>query len=141
MVCKFHIDGSLPKRTHYVWVFGSNLSGIHGAGAAKIAHTIYNRPYYTEHGTYVSGNLQESYAIPTKSVTLTVLPIKIIQLYVDVFIRHVELNENKEFFVTRIGCGLAGYKDSDIAPLFSKLSNRNNVSFAEEWREYLGCQE
>lgn len=65
---KYHKDGTMPPETHWVWVFGSNLSGIHGAGAAKIANKVYDRPYgvNTAVGIYSSSNLQESYAIPTK---------------------------------------------------------------------------
>jgi hypothetical protein len=134
---KYHLDGSLPPRTHYVWVFGSNDSGIHGAGSARVAYNIFNRPYGIQysHGLYVSGNLQESYAIPTKDINIDTLPLSIVKYNISVFREFVEANPTKDYYITRIGCGLAGFDDRDIAPLFKGLGD--NCSVAREWEKYI----
>jgi hypothetical protein len=126
---KFHKDGTLPMNNE-IFVFGSNLAGRHGAGAAKIAVQKFGAVYGT--GIGLSGL---SYAIPTKDQNIRRLPLSEIKLYIDEFIRlsnHPILIGN--FFVTRVGCGLAGYTDSEIAPLFK---GAKNCSFAEEWEKYL----
>lgn len=133
----YHKDGTLPKQTHHCFVFGSNLAGIHGAGAARIAHDIFNRPYGNGIGYYVSENLQSSFAIPTKDENIQTMRLSEIIPYVKEFIQFVTNNPQKQFFITRIGCGLAGYQDHVIAPLFSDLNGYMNVSFAEEWKEYI----
>lgn len=84
-----------------------------------------------------SSNLRESYAIPTKDEQIRTMSINEIRPYVDQFIEFVKANPRKHFFVTRIGCGLAGYKDSEIAPLFGELTDVDNVSFAENWKPFL----
>lgn len=96
-----------------VFVFGSNLAGRHGAGAAKTAHQLYGAKY----GCGV-GQQGRSYAIPTKDKNLTTLPISEIKKYVEEFLQYAAYNSHDKFFLTKIGCGLAGYKDKDIAPLF-----------------------
>lgn len=134
---RFHKDGTLPPQTHWVWVFGSNLAGIHGGGAARVAKDIYNRPYGTEtaEGLYTSYNLQESYAIPTKDRRLQSLQLDQIQHHVEIFRKHVEENPSKIYFVTRIGCVLAGYENEDIAPMFKGFPH--NCSFADEWMPFI----
>lgn len=124
----YHIDGTLPQNGE-IFVFGSNLAGIHGAGAAKVAHKKFGAEYGRGEG--FSG---ESYAIPTKDEKIQTLPLTSIQRYIISFIRITQKAETATFFVTRIGCGLAGYRDRDIAPHFK---GAENCSFAEEWREYL----
>jgi len=96
-----------------IFVFGSNLAGRHGAGAAKDAHEKYGAVYGQGIGHY--GN---SYAIPTKDKFLKTLPLDKIQVHVNEFIRYANANPKFEFEVTRIGCGLAGYTDEQIAPMF-----------------------
>lgn len=127
---KFHKDGTLPVNDE-IFVFGSNLAGRHGAGAAKIAAQKFGARYGKGFG--LCGN---SYAIPTKDQDLNVLPLYSIIDMVEAFIRATEHPENqtKTWFVTRVGCGLAGYNDNQIAPLFIGAVN---CSFAEQWREYL----
>ena len=134
---KYHKDGTLPPETHWVWVFGSNLAGIHGAGSARIAHVTYGRPYGVNHanGFYQTWNLQETYAIPTKDADIQTLLLHEVIAYIEEFKTFVENNPNKMFFVTRIGCGLAGYTDEVIAPFFEDFPT--NCSFAEAWKDYL----
>lgn len=128
----FHKDGSLPK-DQKVFVFGSNLAGIHGAGAAKIAKQKFGAEYGTGKG-WQPGH--RSYAIPTKDRNIKTISLDEIKLYVAEFVLLTQdyFVLNGGYFVTRIGCGLAGYKDEQIAPLFK---GAKNCSFAEEWRPFL----
>jgi hypothetical protein len=124
---RYHKDGTLPENGE-VFVFGSNLSGIHGAGAAKIARDQFGAKW-----GYGIGMMGMSWAIPTKDIKIYTLPLKQIYDYVLTFVnytQHTDIN----FFVTRVGCGLAGYSDSEIAPMFK---GANNCSFAESWKPYL----
>lgn len=134
---QIHVDGSLPKRTHYVWVFGSNLAGIHGAGSARVAHTVYGRPYGMNYsvGIYQDINLRESYGIPTKDAKIETLSIPIIIQFVEIFKEFVKASPGKIFFITRIGCGYAGYTDEQMAPLFKGIPE--NVSIPESWEIFL----
>lgn len=132
---KFHKDGTLPTNGE-VFVFGSNLAGIHGAGAAKVAAAKFGAQYGHGKGWQFSETGCHSYAIPTKDRNIRTISLEEIKIYVDKFIdiTNDTFVLNKGYFVTRIGCGLAGYKDSQIAPMFK---GAKNCSFAEEWRQYL----
>lgn len=125
---KFHKDGTRPV-TDQIFVFGSNLAGIHGAGAAKAAREHYNAELGVGFGP--TGN---SYAIPTKHGDLSCLTLKQIELYAEQFCIYTQDNPHLKFFVTRVGCGLAGNHDSQIAPMFRGAIN---CSFAEEWMQFL----
>jgi hypothetical protein len=128
----YHIDGTMPTYPA-IWVFGSNLSGIHGAGAARVALDKYGAVF----GVGV-GPMGSAYAIPTKDQTVQrTLRLDVIQLYIDQFKEHVSRSHDETFFVTRIGCGLAGFRDDQIAPMFKGINT--NCSFADEWKEYLEC--
>jgi hypothetical protein len=126
---KFHRDGIRPDGDQ-IFVFGSNLAGVHGAGAAKMARLYYG----AKHGVGI-GPAGTSYAIPTKDKEIETLSLDIIRHYVWGFIRYTQIHPELEFFVTRVGCGLAGYRDQDIAPMFKECGD--NCSFAEQWREYI----
>jgi hypothetical protein len=130
MKFKYHKDGTTPINGE-IFVFGSNLSAIHGAGAAKEAAKNFGASRYVNAG--FSGN---SYAIPTKDAQIKTLDIEIIRGYIKMFIVVANEHPEKTFFVTRIGCFLAGYDNKDIAPMF-KDCNPKNCSFAEEWLPYL----
>lgn len=97
-----------------IFVFGSNESGIHGKGAAKYALDLHGAIY--GQGVGRQGN---SYGIPTKDYKIKTLPLDKIKIYVDQFLDYAKANPNLRFLVTRIGCGLAGYTDTDIAPFFT----------------------
>jgi hypothetical protein len=129
---KYHKDGTLPVNGE-VFVFGSNLSGIHGAGAAAVAASKFGAQYGDGRGWMKDF---KSYAIPTKGAMLGVLPLDIIKEDIERFVRltNDDFVLNNGYFVTRVGCGLAGYTDAAIAPMFK---GAKNCSFAEEWREYL----
>lgn len=110
-----------------IFVFGSNEAGIHGAGAALEARKNY--------GAKIGigfGHIGNSFAIPTKDKNIETLPLNQIQKYVDMFIAYAQATPTEKYLVTRIGCGLAGYKDSDIAPMFKNAPN--NCELPEGWR-------
>ena len=126
----YHKDGTQPNELE-IFVFGSNLAGIHGGGAAKAAFASYGAIW----GRY-SGLSGRSYAIPTKDENIETLPLQAIKPYISAFVELTHCTPDKRYFVTRIGCVLAGYADSDIAPLFIG-ANRANCNFPEEWAQYL----
>lgn len=97
-----------------IFVFGSNLAGRHGKGAALWAKEKCGVVYGV--GVGRTGN---SYAIPTKDAKLNSLPLDIIRKFVGEFLQYAQEHPELEFFVTRVGCGLAGYTDQDIAPMFA----------------------
>jgi hypothetical protein len=126
---KYHRDRTLPKGEE-IFVFGSNEAGRHGAGAARIAM----RNFGARYGIGI-GLVGQSYAVPTKDVNLQTLSKKSIRRYVREFREHTKRNKHETYFITRLGCGLAGYDDVDIAPLFRGATRRCN--FPKEWKEYL----
>lgn len=109
-----------------VFVFGSNESGFHGAGAAADAVRDYGAVY--GQGVGRQGN---SYAIPTKDRHIRTLDLSEIKKYVDGFIRYAKDHPDTKFFVTRIGCGLAGYNDSQISPMFRDAPE--NCTLPDGW--------
>jgi len=128
---KYHKDMTLPQvHRDYVFVFGSNISGIHGAGAALVAKKVFGAEQFV--GVGKTGN---SYAIPTKDKRIKVLPLNTIIKYIEQFKEFTHSQPNLKFWITRVGCGLAGYHDTQIASLF-KGCNTNCV-FAQEWKPYL----
>jgi hypothetical protein len=109
-----------------IFVFGSNLTGRHGAGAALAA--------VKEHGAIFGqgqGLQGSSYAIPTKDRNLTPLPLNLIKDWVSVFKRFAAAHPELTFNVTRIGCGLAGFTDQEIAPMFAGCPA--NVILPKAW--------
>lgn len=112
-----------------IFVFGSNRSGFHGAGAAKLAFDKFDAIY--GQGVGLQGR---TYAIPTKDYyirrTLTISEIK---PYVDDFILFANNNPTLRFLVTEIGCGLAGINIQDMAPLFKDCLDSNNIYLPERF--------
>ena len=112
----------------HIFVFGSNLSGRHGKGAAKTA-----LGWGAKWGQG-SGLQGRTYGIPTKDAsirrTLTVIEIK---PFVDEFIEFSKNNPDLTFLVTEIGCGLAGHKQKDIAPLFINAVDVENIHLPEKF--------
>lgn len=97
-----------------IFVFGSNLAGLHGRGAAKTAHRKFGAIMGCGEG--LQG---QSYGIPTKDEKLKTLCLVQIAINVTRFLRFAESLPDLRFLVTTIGCGLAGYKSSQIAPMFT----------------------
>lgn len=114
-----------------IFVFGSNLAGRHGSGAARVAVLQYEARYGV--GVGRTGN---AYAIPTKGFNLETLPVAEIAAHVGKFAEYARANPGTLFQVTCIGCGLAGYKHSEIAPLFRDVP-RYNCYFDLKWQNYL----
>lgn len=113
-----------------IFVFGSNEAGIHGAGAALEA--------YKKHGARFGkgyGHHGDSFAIPTKDMEIETLPIARIRQYAEDFLAFAAGHRKLTFQVIRIGCGLAGFKDEQIAPLF--INHTPNCQFDEAWAPWL----
>lgn len=110
-----------------IFVFGSNLAGAHGGGAARAALQKFGAIY--GQGVGLQG---QSYAIPTMQGG-----VETIQPYVDEFINFAIAHPELKFFVTRIGCGIAGFSDEDIAPLFKKAVPICNIYLPISFRKLL----
>jgi len=132
---RWHADKTVPCLGE-VWVFGSNLAGRHGAGAAAVARKKFGAVYGLGVG-YQGLESAHCYAIPTKGEQLQTLPLDAILYAVDEFLDFAHRMERFHFFVTRIGCGLAGHRDEDIAPMFVRAP-MNRCSFPVNWMEIMG---
>lgn len=116
-----------------IFVFGSNLQGRHGKGAALVALEKFGAVYGQGEG--LQG---DSYAIPTKITPYKIRPLVDIKKSVDKFISFADNNKELQFYVTAIGCGLAGYTVRDIAPLFK--TRPSNVTLCDQFREFLNYE-
>jgi hypothetical protein len=116
-----------------IFVFGSNLSGKHGKGAAKTA-----LGWGAKWGQ-ASGLQGRTYGIPTKDASVRrTLDINEIKPFVDEFIEFVRDYPNLIFIVTEIGCGLAGHRPKNIAPLFKRAINIPNIHLpARFWHKLI----
>jgi len=102
-----------------VFVFGSNMAGRHGGGAAKYARENYGAKTGLPTGLQGPGSKGWCYAIPTKDIEIkNTLPLSLIGAYVKVFINYAKRNPHMTFQLTPIGCGLAGLDPKDVAPMF-----------------------
>ena len=110
-----------------IFVFGSNLQGWHGGGAARIAVDKFG----AIEGLGV-GPQGQCYAIPTMQG-----PVESIKPYVDHFVRYAKLNGNQVFLVTKIGCGIAGFTVEEIAPLFAEATKLSNIKLPREFWEVI----
>ena len=100
-----------------VFVFGSNLQGYHGGGAARVAMEKFGAVW--GQGVGMQG---QSYGIPTMHGG-----VNAIKPYVDEFIDYAKSHPEKTFLITRIGCGIAGFRDEEMAPLFAAAVEIENV--------------
>ena len=100
-----------------IFVFGSNLHGFHSGGAARAAMDKFG----AEWGVGV-GRTGQTYAIPTMHGG-----VDTIKPYVDEFVEYAKAHPELRFLVTRVGCGIAGFRDEDIAPLFAECVELKNV--------------
>lgn len=110
-----------------IFVFGSNLAGAHGGGAARLAYERFGAVWGEGVGFH-----GQTYAIPTMQGG-----VDTIKPYVDEFICFVKEHTRLTFLVTRIGCGIAGFRDDEIAPLFKEALNIENVILPKEFVECL----
>lgn len=110
-----------------VFVFGSNLAGNHAGGAARVARKRFGA--IMGQGVGMQG---QSYAIPTMQGG-----VETIRPYVDDFIKLAREWDQTTFYVTRIGCGIAGFTDEEIAPLFAEALSLYNVRLPESFVKIL----
>ena len=120
----YHIDS---LKEDEVFVFGSNLAGMHGGGAAYAAFKLFGAVMGC--GVGLRG---QSYAIPTMQGG-----VETIKPYVDDFIAFAKEHPELFFYVTRIGCGIAGFRDKEIAPLFAEALGLENVCLPESFVKIL----
>lgn len=119
-----------------IFVFGSNIEGRHGKGAALTA-----RRYFGAKGGVGEGPQGQSYAIPTRQTALfrtqKLISLRLgdIAHYVREFLTYAVDHPELTFYVTRIGCGNAGYTDQEIAPMFAGAPD--NCLLPPEWKELL----
>ena len=106
-----------------IFVFGSNLQGMHGGGAAYIAYRKFGA--IMGQGVGLQG---QSYGIPTMQGG-----VETIRPYVDEFIEFAKAHQELTFLVTRIGCGIAGFTYEEISPLFEKARDVENIVLTEGW--------
>ena len=114
-----------------IFVFGSNLNGHHTGGAARMAHK-----YFGAEWGVGAGRSGKCYAIPTMFGS-----VDKIKPYVDDFVKYVKDHPNNRFLITRVGCGIAGFDDEEIAPLFKALKDTPNVCFPKDWLIILSHEE
>lgn len=130
MTYQFHQDGA-PAAPNQIFVFGSNLSGIHGAGAAWAARKFYGAEMGNPEG--LQG---QSYAIPT--VLHQIKGPRQLSNIAEAVVRFTTFahqHPEMSFFITRVGCGLAGHHDFQIAPMFKGAPI--NCDFPDTWKVYL----
>ena len=123
-----HITELKPNE---IFVFGSNLQGYHGGGAARLAMNQWGAVW--GQGTGLQG---QTYAIPTMQGGIgTIRP------YIDQFIKFAQNDPERTFLVTEIGCGIAGFRPADIAPLFKNALNIPNFWLPQRFWEILQKEE
>lgn len=110
-----------------IFVFGSNLQGMHGGGAAAAAVRYFGAIW--GQGVGMQG---QCYAIPTMHGG-----VDVIRPYVDEFIEYAKQHPELTFLVTRIGCGIAGFTDSQMAPLFEEALDVPNVLLPKSFVDVL----
>lgn len=115
-----------------VFVFGSNKSGRHGKGAALYALKNYGAVLGKGEGYY--GN---SYAIPTKGYNLEVLPWEDVELSIREFLNFAEVNPDKVFELTPVGCGLAGNNVKLLVNTLKGYGISSNVYLSKSWLDYV----
>ena len=106
-----------------IFVFGSNINGFHGGGAAAVAFRKFGAEWGVGEG--ITG---QSYALPTMEGGVDYVEGKV-KNFIDCAKQHPEL----KFFVTRVGCGIAGFQDSEIGPLFKDAIPMENVILPKEF--------
>ena len=123
MKTQFTPDFITELKENEIFVFGSNLEGMHGGGAARLAYDKFGAIW--GQGVGLQG---QSYGIPTMHGG-----VEDIKPYVDEFIEFTKSHPELTFLVTRIGCGIAGFRDEEIAPLFKECIEIDNVILPESF--------
>ena len=116
-------EGITHLEKNEIFVFGSNLEGAHGGGAALMAYRKFGAVW--GQGVGLQG---QSYGIPTMQGG-----VETIRPYVDEFIDFARQHPELTFLVTRVGCGIAGFLDEEIAPLFAEAHKVENIVLPLGW--------
>ena len=124
---RFTPDYITTLKDNEIFVFGSNLEGMHGGGAALLAYKRFGAIW--GQGTGLQG---QSYGIPTMHGG-----VDVIRPYVDEFIAFAKAHTEYQFLVTKIGCGIAGFSEEEIAPLFREAVDVENISLPRTFFELL----
>ena len=124
---EFTPDKTTSLQPNEVFVFGSNLAGMHGGGAARVARKLFGA--VMGQGVGLQG---QSYAIPTMQGG-----VETIGPYVDEFVAFAAAHPEMKFYVTRIGCGIAGFTAEEIAPLFKDALGKPNIVLPRDFIEVL----
>lgn len=131
MTYQYHDESIIKSLTEdTVFVFGSNLAGTHAGGAAKTALLHFGAVKGVGRGW--SG---QSYAIPTMNEHLQQMPLSQIEHYIEDFKIYTKNHPKIKYFITSVGCGVAGYKVEEIAPMFKGISK--NVIFPVSFRPFV----
>jgi hypothetical protein len=121
------------EHQHMIFVFGSNLSGIHGAGAARYAHKNLGAKWGC--GIGLTGHC---YALPTKGINITFMSLDEVRRSIQHFTSFAYQNQGADFKVTQVGCGLGGFRKEEIAPMFEYAAHEmSNCYFDTAWKELL----
>ncbi len=131
MTYQYHDESiikALPEDT--IFVFGSNMAGTHQGGAAKTALLHFGATKGVGRGW-----AGQSFAIPTMNEHLQQMPLSQIQHYIDDFKIYTKNHPKMKYFITSVGCGVAGYKVEEIAPMFKGVSR--NVIFPVSFRPFV----
>lgn len=124
---RYTLERIAELKANEVFVFGSNLAGAHAGGAARVALDKFGAVW--GQGVGIQG---QSYAIPTMQGG-----VETIKPYVDDFFSFAKSHTELVFLVTRIGCGIAGFKDEEIAPLFADALHMDNIILPETFNKIL----
>ena len=127
MKSQFTPDFITELKENEIFVFGSNLQGMHGGGAARIAYEKFGAIW--GQGVGLQG---QSYGIPTMHGG-----VDAIKPYVDEFIKFAKSHPEMTFLVTRIGCGIAGFRDEEMATLFENAKELENICLPKSFHEYI----
>ena len=111
-----------------IFVFGSTESGVHGAGTAWLAHDKFGAELGKGYG--LSG---QSYAVPVKDHNVNRLHLSVIKVYVDDFLEYAKHHPKNMFILTEIGTGSTGYRVENIAPLFQKVMEIDNILLPQKF--------
>lgn len=123
-----NFEPELNDGTH-VFCFGSNLQGTHGDGAAKEA-----AKHWGAKRGIGEGRTGMAYALPTKETPYRTRSLKSIRVSVSRFLDYARSNPDLTFLVTKIGCGYAGYRDDDMAPMF--VDSPENCILPTDWKVF-----
>lgn len=115
-----------------VFVFGSNTAGNHQGGAARFARSKFGAVMGKGEGLY-----GKTYALPTADLTFQGLPLSVISGHISKFIIFAKHHKELTFLVTKIGCGIAGFKIEEIAPMFRDALGETNIILPKEFSDLL----